>query len=157
MDDYPKVNPSMYLEFFSEMFEQRVPFNRLLGMKVIEFGERSTKIGIDMRKDFVGNFMLETLHGGVIFSVLDVVGGMTSAAGLLNKLSGKPQKDIIERFIRIGTIDMRIDFLRPGRGNHFIANGTTLRTGNKVAVNRMEFINNEEVLIAVGTGTYLVG
>lgn len=32
-----------------------------------------------------------------------------------------------------------------------------MRTGNKVAVTRMELNNDSGVLIAVGTGTYLVG
>jgi acyl-coenzyme A thioesterase PaaI-like protein len=32
-----------------------------------------------------------------------------------------------------------------------------MRSGNKVAVTRMEFFNNKEILIAVGTGTYIVG
>ena len=46
--------------------------------------------------------------------------------------------------------------LRPGVGDHFIATGYALRTGNKVAVTRMELHNNERQLIAVGTGAYVV-
>ncbi len=61
-----------------------------------------------------------------------------------------------ERFAKIGTIDMRIDYLRPGIGDHFIATGYVLRTGNKVAVTRMELHNDAGQLIAVGTGAYVV-
>ena len=32
-----------------------------------------------------------------------------------------------------------------------------MRTGKKVAVTRMELHNDEDLLIAVGTGTYIVG
>jgi acyl-coenzyme A thioesterase PaaI-like protein len=32
-----------------------------------------------------------------------------------------------------------------------------MRTGRKVAVTRMELHNDERVLVAVGTGTYIVG
>jgi acyl-coenzyme A thioesterase PaaI-like protein len=32
-----------------------------------------------------------------------------------------------------------------------------MRTGRKVAVTRMELKNQEDLLIAVGTGTYIVG
>jgi acyl-coenzyme A thioesterase PaaI-like protein len=32
-----------------------------------------------------------------------------------------------------------------------------MRTGRKVAVTRMELHNDEGVLVAVGTGTYIVG
>ena len=65
--------------------------------------------------------------------------------------------EISERFNKIGTIDIRVDYLRPGLGEYFIATGSTLRTGNKVSVTRMELHNDKGILIAVGTGTYVVG
>ncbi|MBU1566427.1 MAG: thioesterase family protein, partial [Proteobacteria bacterium] len=54
-------------------------------------------------------------------------------------------------------IDLRVYFLRPGKGNYFVATGTILRKGSKVAVVRTELCNDQKVLIAAGTGTYLVG
>ena len=88
---------------------------------------------------------------------LDVAGGIAAWLGVLKKLQGDPLEEIVERFSKIGTIDLRIDYLRPGRGNYFLATGSILRTGNKVAVTRMELHNDEELLVAVGTGTYIVG
>ncbi len=52
---------------------------------------------------------------------------------------------------------MRIDYLVPGKGMHFVASGNILRVGNKVGVVRTELRNEQDVLIAVGTGTFLVG
>jgi len=52
---------------------------------------------------------------------------------------------------------MRVDYLRPGKGNRFKSTGTVMRTGNRVAVTRMELSNEKNVLIAVGTGAYIVG
>jgi acyl-coenzyme A thioesterase PaaI-like protein len=46
--------------------------------------------------------------------------------------------------------------LRPGIGESFVSTGYTLRTGNKVAVARIELINDRDDLIAVGTGSYVV-
>ena len=66
-------------------------------------------------------------------------------------------EEITERFSRVGTINLRVDYLRPGRGEFFIGTGSIIRAGNKVTVVRMEFHNNEEQMIAVGTGTYIVG
>ena len=51
---------------------------------------------------------------------------------------------------------MRVDYLRPGHGEWFEAKGTILRTGNKVAVTRMELHNDSGELIAIGTGAYTV-
>lgn len=58
---------------------------------------------------------------------------------------------------RTATTDLRIDYLRPGLGKHFIATGSILRAGNKVAVSRMDLHNEERAYIATATGTYLVG
>jgi acyl-coenzyme A thioesterase PaaI-like protein len=52
---------------------------------------------------------------------------------------------------------MRIDYLVPGKGTHFIASGNILRVGNKIGVVRSELRNELNELIAVGTGTFLVG
>jgi acyl-coenzyme A thioesterase PaaI-like protein len=45
--------------------------------------------------------------------------------------------------------------LRPGAGKRFTADGFTLRAGSRVAVTRMEFHNDKDELLAVGTGTYI--
>ena len=58
---------------------------------------------------------------------------------------------------KIGTIDPCVDYLRPGKGNYFIATGAIMRVGRRVSVTRMELHNDQDVLIAVGTGTYIVG
>ncbi len=54
-------------------------------------------------------------------------------------------------------INLRIDYIRPGKGQHFTATSNILRVGSKIAVSRMELRNEEDVLIAVGTGTYTAG
>jgi uncharacterized protein (TIGR00369 family) len=57
----------------------------------------------------------------------------------------------------MSTIDMRVDYIRPGRGKTFFSTGELLRLGNKVAVVRTVFHNEEDVLIAAATGTYHTG
>jgi acyl-coenzyme A thioesterase PaaI-like protein len=92
----------------------------------------------------------------VISSVLDVTGGLVAFLGVQQKLKGTPVAEVLERFARIGTIDLRIDYLRPGVGAWFVARGFPLRTGNKVAVTRMELFNDRDAMIAVGTAAYTV-
>jgi uncharacterized protein (TIGR00369 family) len=60
-------------------------------------------------------------------------------------------------FANLGTIDLRVDYLRPGKGAWFDASAEVIRTGKRVVVTRMEMLNDESKLIAVGTGTYIVG
>ena len=73
--------------------------------------------------------------------------------GACERLNELPVAERMARLARLGTID----YLRPGRGMSFIASAVPLREGNKVAVVRSELHNQDGVLIAVGTGTYLCG
>ena len=138
------------------IFVDKIPFNKLLGMHVESLDFESAKVKIEMRDELIGNFIQKTLHGGVTSSVLDVIGGLTAFMTLLKKMEGASSQEKLERLAKFGTIDLRVDYLRPGRGKYFIAQGSVLRTGKKIAVTRMELHNDQKVLIAVGTGTYAV-
>jgi len=87
---------------------------------------------------------------------VDVTGGLAAFMGLQKKLAGEPVEVKLEKFSKLGTIDLRIDYLRPGVGQKFEATGYILRTGNKVAVARIELKNEIDQLIAVGTGAYVI-
>ncbi len=150
-------NLDEFLEIIRQTFEQSIPFNHVLGLKVTSLTLDSACVKIEMKDELVGNFFKKILHGGVISSVLDIAGGITALTGVLNEMQGKTTEEIFERFSKIGTIDLRIDYLRPGYGKYFLGTGTIMRTGKSVAVTRMEFTNDKGLLIAVGTGTYKVG
>jgi len=77
--------------------------------------------------------------------------------GMLKKLAQSPMEEIGKRLFNVGTIDLRVDYLRPGRGKYFLATASIMRTGLRVAVIRMQLHNDKKSLIAVGTGTYIVG
>lgn len=139
-------------EIFSEL-----PFNKLLGLEIVSLDHDRPKIRFAMRPDLIGNTYQGILHGGVTSAVLDVTGGLVAFSGLVKNLARIPVEERIQRFAKVGTIDLRIDYLRPGKGEWFEATGYPLRTGNKVAVARMELHNDSGELIAVGTGAYLVG
>ena len=145
------------MNLLPDFVESQIPFNRVLGLRVESLEMDSICLKIEMKEELVGNPMKGILHGGVISSVLDVTGGMTAAMGVLKKLAGRPFEEIGKRLLNVGTIDLRIDFLRPGRGEYFLATGSIMRTGQKVAVIRMQLHNDQDRLIAVGTGTYTVG
>ena len=144
------------LAMIRESFVERMPFNRILGIDVLSLHHDRPELRFEMRPELVGNYVRNILHGGVISSVLDVTGGLVAFLGVQQKLKGKPLAEVLERFSRIGTIDLRVDYLRPGNGQWFLARGFPLRTGNKVAVTRMELFNDGDEMIAVGTAAYTV-
>jgi len=145
------------LEAIRDGFQKEIPFHRDLGIKIEKFSTDEVCIRVDMKEELVGNVFQEILHGGVIAALLDIVGGVMSAVSIVEGMKGSSLDDIANRLLKVSTIDMRTDYIKPGKGKYFLAKGKMLRTGKIVAVARMELHNDEGVLIAVGTGTYKVG
>jgi uncharacterized protein (TIGR00369 family) len=132
-----------------------LPFHRLLGLDLNSFDAENRCLRFDMRRELMGNTHFKILHGGMIATILDTAGAFVLALnGAVRFETGATEHQLI---IKGGTIDLRVDYLLPGRGNHFVASGTILRIGKKVAVVRTELRNEQDELLAVGTGTYLVG
>jgi uncharacterized protein (TIGR00369 family) len=140
-----------------DVFTNRIPFNKVLGLDIVSLAADRPVLRFPMRPELVGNYVQGILHGGVTSAVLDVTGGIVAFLGLHRKLAGLPLAERIDRYAKVGTIDLRIDYLRPGKGAYFTATGYALRAGNKVAVARMELHDDREELVAVGTGAYLIG
>lgn len=138
-------------------FFERIPFNQVLGIQLGELSQEQVTMHLPMKDELIGNFVHGILHGGVISSLLDVTGGAMALIGAFERHQGLSTAERMERLSKLGTIDLRIDYLRPGRGRAFTATAVLLRSGNKVAVVRSELHNESDTLIAVGTGTYLCG
>jgi len=145
------------LDFLKRLYENDLPFNKLIGLKIKSISLENVKTEFSMHADLIGNPVQKTLHGGVISSVLDATGGLVASAGIIQRMNTEPVDSVLNQFSKVGTIDLRVDYLRPGRGAVFTAEANIMRSGRKVAVTRMALHNEEDVLIAVGTGTYLVG
>lgn len=141
----------------SDFMNDRVPFQRMLGFRITEFTPERGEVRFLWRDELMGNVPQRILHGGVTSTALDTAGGLVAIAGMISRLDNPSEAYLMERLTRCGTIDLRVDYLRPGRGQEFIASATIIRAGNKVAVARMELHNEDGTHIAFGTGTYLVG
>jgi uncharacterized protein (TIGR00369 family) len=154
MSHHQEINDAMQL---LQSIYEKIPFNSVLGLSIRELDVTKAIIQFQMQEKLIGNYIQRTLHGGVISSVLDVTGGITASLGVIQKCAGASLEEVTRRISMVGTIDLRVDYLRPGRGDSYAAEGAVMRTGNKVSVTRMELYNDQRVLIAVGTGTYIVG
>ncbi len=138
-------------------FMQKIPFNQYVGLTIEGFDSEEIVFKLKMRDELVGNWLQGILHGGVIATALDVAGGTAALVGAYARQGDKSKEEKMRNLAKLGTIDMRVDYLRPGKGKEFFATATILRIGSKVAVTRMEFKNESGDLIAVGTGTYMCG
>jgi uncharacterized protein (TIGR00369 family) len=135
-----------------KVMEQHIAFNKHLGLKVESFDPAAPKLRFDMRPELVGNPTRQILHGGVISATLDVAGGFAIMLSLAAEMTGIPTS-----FPNMGTIDLRVDYLRPGRGKYFVATARIVRKGKRIAVTHMELHNDEGKLIATGGAAYVVG
>lgn len=140
-----------------EIFVYHMPFNRELGLQLTRHENDFAQLSFTQQDKLVGNALQHILHGGVIAAVLDVAAGVTCVTSALLRHSELTEQDLRQRLARMGTIDLRVDYLRPGRGKHFIATSRLLRGGNKVSVARVELHNDNDQHIASATATYLVG
>jgi len=134
-----------------------MPFNQLLGLKLTRFDAEHSEISFDWQDKLIGNPIHKILHGGVTASALDLAGGAVAAANIIENLDEINPTSIAASLSKLSTIDLRTDFLRPGRGKHFTVTARIIRSGSKVAVARMEMHNEKGEHIAFGTGTYMVG
>jgi uncharacterized protein (TIGR00369 family) len=136
------------------LFETAVPFNKVLGLTVESLDPQAPKLRFDMKPELIGNPRRQILHGGVISAVLDVAAGFAIHLAVAKLKDEDPERG---DFPNIGTIDLRVDYLRPGRGAFFIATGRVVRLGNRVAVAHTELVNDDGELIATGGAAYMVG
>jgi uncharacterized protein (TIGR00369 family) len=109
-----------------------------------------------MRPELVGHYAYNRIHGGVISAVLDAMGSAAVMAALAAKHMDEAPAKRLERFAKLGTIDLRVDYLRPGIGDYFDIHAHCLRVGSRVGSSRMEFMGPDGTLMSTGAAAYIV-
>lgn len=139
-----------------DLNDRLISFNQVLQLKTLSLKPGDVRAQLDMRPELVGHFQYGRLHGGVISAVLDTVGGMACLVGIAERHPGDTVHQVLQRFSRLGTIDLRVDFLRQGLGQHFIATAEVTRLGGRVGSTQMRLVNEEGTLIATAAAAYVV-
>jgi uncharacterized protein (TIGR00369 family) len=133
-----------------------IPFNRLLGLKITSLKPDGVTGRIEMRPELSGHFISQRLHGGVISSGLDAMAGVAVMAAIGARHMDEAPAQRLQRFGKLGTIDLRIDYLRPATGDHFELRANVMRLGSRVATARMECLGADATLLASGAAAYIV-
>jgi len=140
----------------TELFQQRITFNQTLGLEVVSVHAPEPRVRLAMRPELVGHYLYGRLHGGVISATLDVMGGLALMVGLGEKHADESTAQVLHRFAKMGTIDLRVDYLHPGVGEFFIATAQVTRLGGRIGSTQMRLTNNQGALIATGAAAYVV-
>jgi len=136
----------MDLELLKQIMEERIPFNRFLGVRVGRAEAGLARLELPFREELLGDWKRPALHGGVISMMADIAGGMAIWTLLEHPAA------------RLSTIDLRVDYLRPGRPERLIAEGTVVRAGRTVGVADVRLFHPgaEAELVATGKGVYAI-
>jgi uncharacterized protein (TIGR00369 family) len=102
-------------------FRHQIPFNKVLGLEVDELADGFARVRIPYRAELIGDPMRPALHGGVLSAALDATAGAAAFT-----LVTMPHD-------RISTIDLRVDYLRPGELKDVLCEARVSRMGNRVA------------------------
>lgn len=138
------------------LFEHRITFNEVLGMKVVSFDPARPAVRFEMRPSLVGHYAYGRLHGGAIAAVLDGTGGFALMVAIGEKHADESAAQVVHRFARMGTIDLRVDFLRQGIGRWFEASARVTRLGGRIGSVQTELHADDGALIATAAAAYVV-
>jgi uncharacterized protein (TIGR00369 family) len=130
----PNIDPA-FVEL-ARFMEEDIPFNRLLGMRVDLLRRGECVLRIPWSDSLIGDASRPAIHGGVISSLADTAGGATCFSMLT------------KREDRVSTVDLRVDYLRPGPSMDLCCHAKTIRMGNRVAVARMEVFAGSVPILA---------
>ncbi len=126
-------------------FMDMIPFNAVLGIRIDALSDGFCRMSIPFRDELIGDPVRPALHGGVLSAAIDTCGG----AAIWTQ---------IDKGDAISTVDLRVDYLRPGQPREFVVEGRVLRLGNRVGVAEMIAYHpgGEGEPIASGKGVYNV-
>jgi uncharacterized protein (TIGR00369 family) len=157
----PSATPAVefeleFIDNLTRIFEESIVFNQVLGLKITSIKPDRVVGRIAMRPELVGHYSYNRVHGGVISAGLDAMGGLAVMAAIGARHMDESPEQRLHRFGKLGTIDLRIDYLRPGISEYFELRAEVMRLGSRVASTRMEFLGADGKLMSTGAGAYIV-
>jgi uncharacterized protein (TIGR00369 family) len=118
----------------------RMPFNQLLGMRLVALHKDGLTIECAVRADMMNG--AGVLHGGVAATMADAAAGIATA----RQTGGQ----------RITTVELKINYFRPVLKGHVRARAYLIRVGGTLVVSRVDLSDQEKNLIGTALVTYII-
>lgn len=133
-------------EMLKQLAEDWIPFNKLLGITALRLERGDILFEIRYREELIGDPVKRAIHGGVMSALADTAGGFAVWSALDDTRT------------RVSTIDLRIDYLLPGKQEDLHAHATLVRAGKTVGVADVRLFHPSApaVTIATGKGVYAI-
>ena len=148
-----------FIAGLKDIFEEKIVFNKTLGLRITSIGAKRVTARMVMQPALIGHYAHQRIHGGAISAGLDALGGLAVMTAIGARHLDEPVLQRLQRFGKLGTIDLRVDYLRPGiaaDGAYFELRAEVLRLGSRVATTRMEFLAADGTLLSCGVAAYIV-
>ena len=129
------------MEALASFVEEGIPFHRMLNLKVVALESGRAELEIPWQDALIGDPHRPAVHGGVISTLADCTGGVACMTRFEHARA------------RCSTVDLRVDYLRPGAHEALRCEATVVRMGNRVAAVRMDVFCGQEK-VATGQGVY---
>ena len=128
-----------------QQFFIQIPHNRALGITAVSWSEGRACMRLPYHERLVGNPATGVLHGGAVTALLDACCG----AAVFMKQADP---------IRIATLDLRIDYLKPALPSYdVVAEAECYKTTRHIAfVRSLAYHTHPDDPIASATGTFML-
>lgn len=83
------------------------------------------------------------VHGGIFCSVIDTALGSAVRA-------------VLQRPVKMSTIDLNVSFLRPGGEGRIYCRGRIIKTGRRVLVGTADVYDESNRMLATGRGSFML-
>jgi uncharacterized protein (TIGR00369 family) len=130
----------MEFDVLRQVTEEMIPFNRFLGVRLVALERGRAVLELPFREEFVGDPIRRVLHGGILSTLADTAGGLAIWGTLED-----PQQ-------RLSTIDLRVDYLRPGKPETVVAEAVVVRVGRTIGVVDMRLFHPSASAETIATG-----
>jgi acyl-CoA thioesterase len=122
-------------------FLHSLPFNALLGLRLLRFHADGVTIGCTMRPELRNAH--GALHGGVTATLADVAVGVA-----LTRHLGRPRGAT--------TVELKINYLKPVSDGKVTARAHLVRVGRNLCTARVDVFNGSKQPAAVALVTYMI-
>ncbi|MGB0661044.1 MAG: PaaI family thioesterase [Mangrovicoccus sp.] len=141
-----------------QILVQRLPYVTYLGIRFDRRGDELTSV-LQFRPDLIGNPNLPAIHGGVTAAFLEVAAQIElqwqAMWQILEAETGAVEALPLPRMPK--TIDLTVDYLRPGLPRDAYARALVNRSGRRYASVHIEgWQDNRSRLFAQATGHFLM-
>ena len=105
------------IDHFREVHQERTSFSDILTHTNESPDFDHVRLVFDARDEFLGNLVYGILHGGITASMLDTAGSYAVWMSVFQQIRGQAVEKQIRRVAKISSVNLRVDYLQPGKGN----------------------------------------